>query len=214
MKLGSTDISKIYLGGTEVSKAYLGSTLVHGSDSPPYDAEVEYLESDGASYIDTGINLKKIVVNTFKVSFTKAITTTSAVTGAYYNSVSVPRFQIYINDSNKWATNTNTTQASITGYTTSQAVSLNTDYTITMTAKKTQNSDGTLYMFARNTDNNTPLPIDGMRLYYCQIKYNGVLTRDFIPVRVGQVGYLYDKISKELFGNIGSGDFAFGNDVN
>ena len=34
MKLGSSDISKIYLGNTEVTKAYLGSTLVHGSDSP------------------------------------------------------------------------------------------------------------------------------------------------------------------------------------
>ena len=29
MKLGSTDISKVYLGSTEVTKAYLGSTLVH-----------------------------------------------------------------------------------------------------------------------------------------------------------------------------------------
>ena len=29
MKLGSSDISKVYLGSTEVTKAYLGSTLVH-----------------------------------------------------------------------------------------------------------------------------------------------------------------------------------------
>lgn len=29
MKLGSTDISKIYLGSTEVTKAYLGSAVVH-----------------------------------------------------------------------------------------------------------------------------------------------------------------------------------------
>lgn len=34
MKLGATDIQKIYLGATEVTKAYLGSVLVHGSVEP------------------------------------------------------------------------------------------------------------------------------------------------------------------------------------
>ena len=34
-----------------------------------------------------------------------------------------------------------------------------------------------------------------------------------IPVRVGQVGYMYDKVSRELFGNQGSGNFTLGNDV-
>lgn len=37
MKLGSADISKIYLGGTEVTKAYLGSTLVHNTSPTPSD---------------------------------------------------------------------------------------------------------------------------------------------------------------------------------
>jgi hypothetical protein len=41
---------------------------------------------------------------------------------------------------------------------------------------------------------------------------NGSLVRDFIPVRKGQVGYMYDKISGRLFGNIGSGSFTFGPD--
>jgi hypothetical protein len=46
MKLGSTDISKIYLGSTEVSKAYLGSVQVHGGSSPvqPY---IDWLKSLG-----------------------------------------------------------------------------------------------------------------------------------------------------------------------
>lgn len=34
MKLGSSDISEIYLGSTEATKAYLGSTLVHGGETP------------------------------------------------------------------------------------------------------------------------------------------------------------------------------------
>jgi len=36
---------------------------------------------------------------------------------------------------------------------------------------------------------------------------------DLIPVRVGQVGYMYDKISNKLFGNSGTGSFILGPDL-
>lgn len=36
---------------------------------------------------------------------------------------------------------------------------------------------------------------------------------DLIPVRVGQVGYLYDRVSGQLFGNAGTGDFVLGPDI-
>ena len=39
-------------------------------------------------------------------------------------------------------------------------------------------------------------------------------TLDFIPVRKGTVGYLYDRVSGKLFGNAGTGDFVLGPDVN
>ena len=48
---------------------------------------------------------------------------------------------------------------------------------------------------------------------FLQLSRNGVLLRDFIPVRVGQVGYMYDRVSGELFGNDGTGDFILGPDV-
>ena len=35
---------------------------------------------------------------------------------------------------------------------------------------------------------------------------------DGIPVRVGTVGYLYDRVSGQLFGNAGTGDFVIGPD--
>ena len=34
-----------------------------------------------------------------------------------------------------------------------------------------------------------------------------------VPVRVGQVGYMYDKVSGEFFENKGSGNFGLGPDV-
>ena len=33
---------------------------------------------------------------------------------------------------------------------------------------------------------------------------------DFVPVRIGQTGYLLDKISRKLLGNAGTGDFTLG----
>lgn len=56
------------------------------------------------------------------------------------------------------------------------------------------------------------------RIYYCKLwrTTNGVDTmlRDFIPVRVGQVGYMYDRVSGQLFGNQGTGNFVLGPDKN
>lgn len=51
------------------------------------------------------------------------------------------------------------------------------------------------------------------RIFYCKITIGGEIVRDFIPVRVGQVGYMYDKISGQLFGNTGTGDFILGHDI-
>ena len=53
-----------------------------------------------------------------------------------------------------------------------------------------------------------------MRLYSLQWKRSGDLLFDLVPVRDNGVGYLYDKVSGELFGNDGSGSFTYGNDKN
>jgi hypothetical protein len=42
---------------------------------------------------------------------------------------------------------------------------------------------------------------------------NGNLIRDLIPVRVGQEGCLYDKVTKRLLHNAGSDMFIIGPDV-
>ena len=50
-----------------------------------------------------------------------------------------------------------------------------------------------------------------MRIYYCNITVGDVV-HEFIPVRVGSVGYMYDKQTKQLFGNLGTGSFTLGPD--
>ena len=52
-----------------------------------------------------------------------------------------------------------------------------------------------------------------MKIGKTSITIDNTLVLDFIPVRKNGVGYMYDSISGELFGNAGTGDFILGNDV-
>lgn len=51
------------------------------------------------------------------------------------------------------------------------------------------------------------------KFYYFQIYDNGTLVRDYIPVRKNNIGYMYDRVSGQLFGNAGSGQFVLGPDI-
>ena len=46
----------------------------------------------------------------------------------------------------------------------------------------------------------------------CKLYFDDVLVFDFAPVRVGSVGYMYDRVSGQLFGNAGTGSFIIGPD--
>ena len=45
------------------------------------------------------------------------------------------------------------------------------------------------------------------------VNLNDVVVRDFIPVRAGEVGYMYDNVTYQLFGNASTGSFAYGPDI-
>ena len=51
------------------------------------------------------------------------------------------------------------------------------------------------------------------RCHYFKIYDGNILLFDAIPVRVGDVGYMYDKVSGQLFGNAGTGEFVLGADI-
>ena len=187
-----------------------------------YDAEIEYLGSDSHAYIITGIN-----VNNDNVSFTGHFMYTThinyaAVCGNFisdnHNGTRLilserPGFMYY---------NLNTVCYDSTEITCKRNVkhSLSANYdqvvidSITETVKK-QNK-GTVIneivcLFNRSLTNIVIRNI-GLKIYDFQIYDNGILVRYFIPVRVGTVGYMYDKVSGKLFGNAGTGEFILGPD--
>lgn len=60
--------------------------------------------------------------------------------------------------------------------------------------------------------NNTLAAQCQLKLHSLSIKKNGILVKDYIPVRVGSIGYLYDKVSKSLVASDGPGNFILGPD--
>lgn len=192
---------------------------VYGGKSLPYDAEIEYLESNGNQWIDTGVAPSR------DLSF-HCIFSTPTGGGIGYgapgygnvfgtrNSSSNNEYQLTLyysgtvsigkrNSSLGFYQNTKN-DISFDGRNT---VSVNgVDKSIT-TSEFTLNV-GTIVLFAIRDAGKVTQRQAG-KIYSCS--FGSV--RDFIPVRIGQVGYMYDKVSGQLFGNAGTGAFILGPDV-
>lgn len=205
--------------------------------SLPYDAEIEYLESSGTQWIDTGIiqNSLNIEIGLQMQWVGSSVSLFESFFAYMANNDIVPRCGIHkYND--KWMFGTNTSMITtksidkdvhnilLTGDSSIQIERLYLDGTtlksgnrITPTGISSNNIP--FYMFGRNrngsTDNLATIRI--MSCWYKQFTDAGHTTItqefDYIPVRVGQVGYMYDKVSRRLFGNAGTGDFVLGPDL-
>ena len=207
----------------------------------PYDAEIEYLEKNGANYIDTGIYGNQPI--SVKLRMLSAVSTYyQCVIGCLHtNNPSTNRFAPVIISSTKIVGVTYYSTASSGGKNVSTAMSnaipfevhsslvpnaqtsmVKLDTEATFTSKTWTDSHNVaagynMYLFAANNQG-TPQSYmnNGGRIYFCQIFSDDswtTMVRDFIPVRVGTVGYMYDRISGQLFGNQGTGDFVLGPDI-
>jgi hypothetical protein len=149
------------------------------------------------------------------MSITKPFTETRVLTGAYYDNATDPKYQLAITNEQKWGTITaaNTSKYSYNNIISATAVTLNTVYYPMINNLIVQNSDVNVLLFARNNDINNMLPVDGVRVYLCEIvDENNNLIHNYIPVRINNEGYLYDTITETLFNNAGTGSFILGPD--
>ena len=233
--IGGDSTSKIYLGTNEVSKMYLGSDLVYGGQSPilPYDAEIEYLGISHGSSQTTLANSTYIDTGVYPTPYTsievKILSHDTVKQRRFFGTYGTLVYLLYINSSTKFATGfkdngNDTLQASGT-------YSSNTEYTVQMNAedlcvyingskKNTRttrpSNTANVTMPVGNSSGNT-IGMNG-NLYYIKMwasdpnTGDDTMLVDMIPVRVAQVGYMYDRISGRLFGNAGSGSFTLGPD--
>ena len=182
-----------------------------------YDLEVEYLQSNGNEYIDTGINL---VSGTTKVE----ILCNAAFTDFSYNNNSLilcesspnAGVQIYtaVSNSKNMIYNqgiskeiTTDTYYNITCVTTSGSRSIQIDdgEVSTQSFSRSISDDSRLYIIGSPTEvyvTNARQSRAKHKLY--KIYINDTLVRNYIPVQKNNIGYLYDKVSEQLFGNAAS----------
>lgn len=198
-----------------------------GGKPLPYDAVVEYLRGTGTQYIDSGIECVGDLSVSFKARFSKD-ENKSFMGGIYNYGTSIFRHHLTAWDKSfYWLKNDNISEGSI-----KFRYSLNTWYTVEIDASNgTYNINGTrgtftpvsgsvtahanYGIFGRLSGNvATQIRTGNNDIAFVQLSKNGILLRDFIPVRVGQVGYMYDRVSGQLFGNAGTGAFIVGPDVN
>lgn len=189
----------------------------------PYDSEVEYLGADRGQYINT--NFAPQIGDEIECEFCHTSIQTGALyslfsagtgasqliflsaraaPGAYYRYFStgnaVPVMYPYVTD--VWYKVVCTGNGGVTVYNGAQ-------YSAQITPTTQLDANTTLFIFLRR---NSTSPFHG-KLRYFRIKRGGSIVMDLQPVRVGTVGYLYDRISGNLLGNAGSGDFILGPDI-
>lgn len=189
-----------------------------GTPILPYDAEVEYLQSSGTQYIDIGIIGNALLE--YEIKYLWISGNYKYILGAQ-ESDSVDRFslmtgtwsnrRIYYNNggssNEKYYTLTAAEQSdSVVSRKVYNDIFQNKSHKGSFSAV-TYTTPVTITVFAKHQGTTHGNGFVG-RLYYLKI---GNL--DLIPVRVGQVGYMYDKVSGTLFGNDGTGSFVLGPDV-
>lgn len=192
--------------------------------SKPYDAEVEWLSSDGSAYIDTEIvpkdsprvviNLTSLDVSTDVDVFGFSSNTIPSFIGnfsvnnitqkqnfvyfRYYSTLGIGQSLVSSVEYNDWA-------EWDLGY----IIKCNNETLNTLERQSFASNSQTLYLFKGRSIANIRVRVGKVKIYD-----GDELKRDFIPVRVGTVGYMYDKVSKQMFGNAGTGAFILGNDIN
>lgn len=190
----------------------------------PYDAEIEYLQSSGTQYIDTGISPSTNFECEIKAEFTQNQAGFDTLLGSYTNntafgvalaisgsdlSASYIQFGAGYAVSSVKTLGLHTYKSSLKN----NELKINVDGTQNTAAFSSGSpSANPMYLFARNKGGGTIGNYSKAKVYYCKIWNGGNLVFNAIPVRVGSTGYMYDKVSGSLFGNSGSGSFTLGND--
>lgn len=206
--LGNTNITKAFLGSTELKNIAIGDELLLSS-GPLYDAEVEYVQANGSQRFVMPFRPD----NTYQLEgkfgcdeITKRIFILGKNAGgsnymAINTSGKLERLTSisFVNKTHEMVITPSSTIIDGDTY------SVNWSYIFVV--------DNRYYLTIFSHTQNVSYDGSNIRLYYFRVKINGEIAYDYIPVRSGTTGYLYDRVSKTLLGNAGTGDFILGNDV-
>ena len=212
------------------SKIASRTILMRESEKLPYDAEVEYLESTGTQYIDTGIygtqntiaNLRgcNLEFDSYSWGFGSRVGWGNRMFALYNGSDQGFRYVF------GWGSSSSSTSPAIS------QVSSRTGNMADFVIAQQCSVDGQVLPEWSSSSFQTPETLrifgaytNGAMNYgkwrFSDVKITvqgGTLVRDFIPVRFTNElgiaeGAMYDKVSKKLFRNQGTGSFKCGRDI-
>ena len=206
----------------------------------PYDAEVEFLQSDGQAFVNTGFVVEEGSKITCNIGMASSYGSTygyfgaSDGTGSYlgggFNCTSPfsdRRLSVWLKNYLYWCLSANSTNVYQDGalhtmqFETSPTIqSVAFDGTAIPYGAGFQSGVGAMpsiptYLFAVNSAGTSKIvPASAaVKIGSFRVEKNDEIKLDVIAVRKGTVGYLYDRVSGKLFGNAGTGDFVLGPDV-
>lgn len=197
----------------KIKKGYVG---IKSTYTP-----VEYIESSGTQYIDTGYSANSNTKLELKLQFTSASHQEFIFCGRDFNNGStINAFSLFRNTSNQFRADYNSI-----GTLFSHTVTANNDYTYVMDKNKLYENNvlirtetsasfsatNKLRLFsAFNSDGTINNFFEG-KVFYCKILDNDTLVRDFIPVLdENNVACLYEQVEGKFYYNQGSGIFTAG----
>jgi len=189
----------------------------------PYDAEIEFLQSSGTQYIDTGIKVTsnpKAVVELMQVTSQDSDYWGNSFPSAYVNTDGMFSAHFFYGGIAAWRYGNKRYDAGA-----SWRVGLNKKFKIETGRMLILNDGeqgydmGNDFVYSPDQKNidifrSRETSYSSWKLYTFKLFDAGELVRDYIPVRIGTTGYLYDKVSGELFANAGTGAFILGPDKN
>lgn len=213
-------VQSITIPEGDVRSVSIGGVTVWEKPNPlPYDAEVEYVESSGTQYIDTGLNADSGLGCDMSMAFPDASMNGNytfgvlKITGGTYVRYHAsflagpPSLNLYLGrgtviaasvaaspgtgDWHRFTYDPQTQTASVdnSSGSTSDLGTWDTGMDVTLFGRR---------------DSNGTLGLSRIRVRYAKFYRSGSLVRDFIPVRVGTTGYLYDR-ANPTGGPLGNG---------
>ena len=197
----------------------------------PYDAEVEYLESTGTQWIDTGIVCSIGIGVKADIAVLELNNTTYPQFFGSYDPNTLVVFGGWDNSSREYSAGTSGNQVDVMvssfPFVCETKINYMSDGVISITSAS-QNKQGTFrydnatngmkFMLFAGGDLNGVTSYDGKsRISSCVVTDAENVKADFIPVRFTNEqgvseGAMYDRVSGQLFGNAGTGAFIIGPD--
>ena len=193
-----------------------------GGILPDGYTQLEYIQSSGTQYIDTGFKPNQDTRTVMDFELTSAYSSIRGIFGVRdtASGTAPNQFVFWNNAAAGFRTDYFGTQQTISGVTVQARNTVNKNKNVTTIGGETATNTAatgqctySLVLFATNSAGSIEY-YSPLLMYSCKIYDDGVLIRYFYPCKnpAGTVG-LYDIVSNVFYGNAGTGTFAAGPEI-